>query len=183
MAVEKIDRITPGKKGGAILLSLLLVFLTCFQAHATVQKKLSLGELTGKSALVAVGRVVDIRYLTVDSRAWTIVTVAVETPVKGSGSNSFQFRLPGGMQIINGRTLVTKVEGTPELNRLQRGVFFLSGRAPAYFDLVGWNQGFWKVETQNGHDVVVASSQEADSEASVPLDRFLNEVRNAVRGK
>ena len=183
MAVEKIKRIAPGKKGNSIPGALLLVLLVSFSAQATVQKKLSLAELTGKSAVVAVGRVIDIRYLTVDSRVWTIVTVALERSVKGRGENSILLRVPGGMQTINGRTLVTKVEGTPELNRMQRGVFFLNGRVPAYFDLVGWNQGFWKVETQNGREVAVASSQEADPDVSIPLDRFLNDIRNAVREK
>ncbi len=183
MAVEKIDQIVPKKKGGSILLSLLLVLFTSFSAQATVQKKLSLTELTSKSALVAVGRVVDLRYLTVNSRVWTIVTVMVETSVKGRGENSIQLRIPGGMQTINGRTLVTKVEGTPEFNRMQRGVFFLNGKAPAYFDLVGWNQGFWKVQTQNGREVAIASSQETDPDVSVPLDRFLYDIRNAVREK
>lgn len=182
MAVDKIDRITPDKKPGSILL-FLFIFLISFSTHATVQKKLSLTELTNKSALVAVGRVVDLRYLTVDSRVWTIVTVMVETPVKGRGQNSIMLRIPGGLQTINGRTLVTKVEGTPELNRLQRGVFFLNGNAPAYFDLVGWNQGFWKVETQNGHEVALASSQETDTGEALPLDRFLNDIRNAAREK
>jgi len=182
MADEKIDRIMPDKKACSILF-FLLILLFSFSAQATVQKKLSLTELTGKSAVVAVGRVVDLHYLTVDSRVWTIVTVVVETPVKGRGQNSVKLRIPGGMQTINGRTLVTRVEGTPELTRLQRGVFFLNGKAPAYFDLVGWNQGFWKVETQNGQEVVTASSQETDASAALPLDRFLNEIRNAVREK
>jgi len=183
--VDKTDRIRPKKTGVSIPFSLLLstLLLTSFQVQATVQKKLSLSELTGKSALVAVGRIVDLQYLTVNSRPWTIVTVMVETSVKGKGEKSVQLRVPGGMQNLNGRTLVTKVDGTPDLSRMQRGVFFLNGKAPAYFDLVGWNQGFWKVETQDGRDVAVASSQETDPAVSVPLDRFLNDVRVAAREK
>jgi hypothetical protein len=105
--------------------------------------------------------------------------VAVEKQVKGNGSRIIQFRIPGGMHVVNGRAAVTVVEGTPVLNRLEKAVFFLSSQGPEYSQLVGWNQGLWRVKIQNGVEVAVRSDR--DVEGAIPLQDFLKEIEKSIR--
>ncbi len=93
-------------------LLLLLVFLVRIPARSS-EKNLRLPHLRDPSDYVGTGRVVELRSVVIAGEVWTIVTVATEEPMKGTRQSSLRFRIPGGEQKMTGRTLVTRVEGTP----------------------------------------------------------------------
>ena len=147
-------------------------------ARSTETSKLSVTDLTKAAQVVILGRIVNLKTIVLNGEPWTIATFAVEQTLKGDAKGMIYFRIPGGMQQVNGRTLVTKVEGAPELSTMQRGVLFLSGRAPEYFTPVGLGQGYWRVEAENGRDVVRPSEYVPDSPAQ-PLVEFLREIERS----
>src|SRR5688500_16297975 len=95
-------------------LMLILCFLPC--AESVVGRKLSLSSLAKSRDLVGIGRVLDLRSFFADGQIWPLATVVLEESIKGEKKSSVRLRLPGGQQKINGRTRVTRVEGTPVLN-------------------------------------------------------------------
>ena len=92
-----------------------------------------------------------------DGQAWTIITLQIEKTLKGDSNSSIQFRIPGGMQSIDGRTLVTRVDGIPEIKNGERAIFFLESMPPAYPGLFGWSQGFYRIVEKNGQEYAVRS--------------------------
>jgi hypothetical protein len=157
------------KRSTFILAALLPVICS-----GTTLQKLTLQELRTHAASVIVGRVAELRYQTVNGRIWTIVDLHVEKPLKGSSSGRVNLRLPGGMQSVNGRTLVTRVDGVPEIQLRDRGVFFLETNPPAFADLVGWSQGFYRLIRKDGKEYVLRSDQ---TQPSQTFDQFLAEFR------
>jgi hypothetical protein len=123
----------------------------------TTLQKLNLPELRNHAASVVVASVAGLRYQTFNGRIWTIVELHVEKALKGNSSGRAHFRIPGGLQSVDGRTLVTRVDGVPEIHPGERGIFFLETEPPAYADLVGWNQGFYRLIEKNGEQYVLRS--------------------------
>jgi hypothetical protein len=154
-----------------ILASLLLLPVIC---SGTTLQKLTLQELRTHAATVIVGRVAEIRYQTINGRIWTLVELQVEQALKGTVSGRIHFRIPGGMQSVNGRPLVTRVDGVPQIQLRDRGVFFLEHNPPAFADLVGWNQGFYRLIEKDGKEYVLSSD---NTRTFQTFEQFLIEFR------
>lgn len=145
-------------------------------AHATVMVHLNLDELSRRSDAVVVGTVTDMHTQLINGYPWTVATVSVDQSLLKKASGSIRVQVPGGIQLINGRMLVTHVDGAPSLNRLQKAVFFLRGKAPENMQFVGWNQGFWSIHNSGGREVAVSSY-----ETSVPQQLWLDDLKSRVQ--
>lgn len=159
-----------------LIITLLAITTFAALANATTMVKLNVDSLSQQSNTVAVGQVVEMRSVMIHGEPWITATVLVEKSLKGYANGFLYLRIPGGVHPINGRLAMTKVEGTPDLHLTERGVFFLQGRAPQYMDLVGWNQGYWRVTNVAGKDYVTRSDE---SSPVISLDRLTQDVSKA----
>jgi hypothetical protein len=136
--------------------AILLILIGCI-ASASTFRKFTDEELRTKATSVVLARVAKVQYETHGGQPWTIVTLQIEKTLKGDSNSSIQFRIPGGMQSIDGRTLVTRMDGVPEIKNRERGIFFLESLPPAYPGLFGWNQGFYRIVERGGQEYAVRS--------------------------
>jgi len=155
----------------------IVVLALCGVSQATVVLRSSVESMVQESDLVVLGHIVDVKTVLIDGQPWTNGTFLVEKSMKGNVRGYVYFRIPGGMQQINGRTLVTRAEGAPELNPTEKAVIFLNGNTAEYSSLVGWGHGYWKVQNIDGKEYVRASDSEDNSVTS--LESFMNRVRTA----
>jgi hypothetical protein len=159
---------------------LIVAVLIAPYVHGTILQKLSLSELKSAASSVHLARVTQLQYVSEGGGVWTIVTINIEKTLQGNFTvSSVRFRIPGGQQSIDGRTLVTKVDGVPEFHPSERGIFFLESAPPSYSGLLGWNQGFYRVIQRKGEDYVVRSD---GIQGPVKLQEFLKEFQ-AGKGK
>lgn len=149
-------------------------------AYATVMVHLDLDELSRRSDAVVVGTVTDTHTIFVHGYPWTVATLSVHESLLKSTSGSIRVQIPGGVQVINGRVLVTRVDGAPSLTRLQKAVFFLRGNAPENMQLVGWNQGFWPISNVGGREVAT-SGDESSAFPQLSLEDLKSRVQKARR--
>ena len=126
----------------SVLVCLLLV-APAAPARATVVVPADLGELARDAIAIARGRVAAVHAQWTDDRGTieTIVTLDVESYLKGSFGSVLRFRVPGG-ELGRFRSIVV---GAPEFVVDQRVVVFLGARAPAMPFIVGFNQGVFRV--------------------------------------
>src|SRR4051812_26819449 len=118
-------------------------FLVCsfvalsVHARATVLIGADLGELAHDAIAIARGRVVAVDAQWTDGRRSieTIVTLDVETYLKGSLGPSVQFRVPGGV-LGRYRSIVV---GAPAFEVNERVVVFLGARGPVVPYVVGFS--------------------------------------------
>ena len=136
--------------------TILLILITCIASASTI-RKFTDEELRTKATSVVLARVAKVQYENHGGQPWTIVTLEIEKALKGDSTSSIQFRIPGGMQSIDGRTLVTRVDGVPEIKNRERGIFFLESFPPSYPGLYGWDQGFYRIVEKNGQEYAVRS--------------------------
>ena len=112
-------------------------------ARATVLVGADLGELARDAVAIARGRViaVDARW-TGDRRSIeTIVTLDVESYLKGALGRTVQFRVPGG-EMGRFRSVVV---GAPSFTVDERVVVFLGARGPSVAYVLGLSQGVFRV--------------------------------------
>ena len=152
---------------------LLLVSAIC---HATVVERLGVAELTHSSNLVLLGQIISLRTVLEGDQIWTIAAVLPEHTIKGRTIAAIEFRIPGGTQRVNGRTLVTKVDGVPDFKIMQKAVFFLNSSSSRYLELTGLYQGFWKVETRNGRQLTASNEEGIVSDSSISLNEFIAQL-------
>ena len=121
----------------------LLVLTVAVPARATVLIGADLGELTHDARAIARGRVVAVdAQWTPDRRTIeTLVTLDVESYLKGALGGTVQFRVPGGT-LGRFRSIVV---GAPELAVDDRVVVFLGARGPSVPYVLGFNQGVFRV--------------------------------------
>jgi hypothetical protein len=123
---------------------LVAVLLACSApARATVLIGADLGELAHDAIAIARGRVVavDAQWTGGRRSIETIVTLDVETYLKGSLGSSVQFRVPGGV-LGRYRSIVV---GAPAFDVNERVVVFLGARGPVVPYVVGFSQGVYRV--------------------------------------
>jgi hypothetical protein len=110
---------------------------------ATVLVPADLGELSRDALAIARGRVVALDTQWTEDRGTieTIVTLEVESYLKGSLGATVRFRVPGGT-LGRFRSLVV---GAPEFAVDQRVVVFLGARGPAVPHVLGLSQGVFRV--------------------------------------
>lgn len=132
----------------AAIAFVLLALLPCL-ARGTTLRPMDLAELALEASVIVHGRVVDVRpeWVRNGRQIDSIVTVEVETLLKGEPSRRVSFVCPGG-QIGVYRTVVP---GAPELARGAEVVLFLapsgSERIPS---TVGLSQGVLPVVSDAG---------------------------------
>jgi hypothetical protein len=129
-----------------------------------------LGELSRDAVAIARGRVADVRSQWTDDRGTveTIVTLEVESYLKGALGATLRFRVPGGEL---GR-LRTVVVGAPHFVADERVVVFLGARGPTVPYIVGFNQGIFRViRSGNGLDWLVEPPPNVASAAAVSIVR------------
>jgi hypothetical protein len=139
-------------------------------AHATTLVPADLGELTRDAQAIARGRVaaVESRW-TADHRAIeTLVTLEVDTYLKGSFGSSLQFVIPGG---VLGRYRSVFV-GAPQFAEDQHVVVFLAANGPALPHLVGFSQGVYRVLwSQDTSAWIVTPTPALPAAATTPIVR------------
>src|SRR5712671_6267663 len=123
-------------------LLLLIVFLAV-PVRATVLIPADLGELSRDAVAIARGRVAALDAQWTEDRGTieTIVTLEVESYLKGSLGATLRFRVPGG-ELGRFRSIVV---GAPEFAIEQRVVVFLGARGPSVPFVLGMSQGVFRV--------------------------------------
>jgi hypothetical protein len=171
---------------------LTVLFLLSPAAHATILVPAEFREIVNGSQVIVHGRVSDVRSYLVDARKRidTVVTLDVESYLKGGPADTVTFRVPGGTV---GRYRSTMV-GAPEFSVGEEVVLFLRADGPAVPQVFGLSQGVYRVRTdaETGRRVVVpppllARSETpetvvrgASSRRPLPLDAFGTQVRAAM---
>jgi len=112
-------------------------------ARATVLIPADLAELSRDARAIARGRVaaVDSQWTEDRGTIETIVTLAVETYLKGALGPTLRFRVPGG-ELGRFRSIVV---GAPAFAVDQRVVVFLGARGPSVPYVLGLSQGVFRV--------------------------------------
>jgi hypothetical protein len=120
-----------------------VLILVSVPAHATVLVGADLGELARDARAIARGRVVAVDgQWTADHRTIeTIVTLEVESYLKGSLGPTVQFRVPGG-GLGRFRSIVV---GAPAFQVDERVVVFLGATGPSVAYVLGLSQGVFRV--------------------------------------
>jgi hypothetical protein len=131
---------------GLLLACALLSIATAVEA--TVVVPADLGELSRDARAIALGRVASVVGRWTDDRRTieTIVTLEVETYLKGSLGSTIQFRVPGG-ELGRYRSIVV---GAPELTVDERVIVFLGATGPMVPYVLGLNQGLYRVVPAGG---------------------------------
>ena len=130
------------------LLLLLFLLTLVAPAGATVLIPADLGELSRDALAIARGRVIALDAQWTEDRGTieTIVTLEVESYLKGGLGSTLRFRVPGG-ELGRFRSIVV---GAPELAVDQRVVVFLGARGPSMPYVLGMNQGVFRVSRAAG---------------------------------
>jgi hypothetical protein len=125
------------------LLSTCLLLALAVSVRATVIIPADLGELSRDALAIARGRVaaVDARWTGDRRTIETIVTLEVESYLKGAFGSTLQFTVPGG-ELGRFRSIVV---GAPEFAVDQRVVVFLGARGPSVPYVLGFSQGVFRV--------------------------------------
>jgi hypothetical protein len=125
------------------LLCLFLILAVAVPARATVLIPADLGELSRDALAIARGRVaaLDAQWTEDHGTIETIVTLEVESYLKGSLGSTLRFRVPGG-ELGRFRSVVV---GAPAFAVDQRVVVFLGAQGPSVPHLLGMSQGVFRV--------------------------------------
>ena len=126
----------------ALLVPFLMLWLAD-PARATVLIPADLGELSRDALAIACGRVaaVDAQWTEDRGTIETIVTLEVESYLKGSLGSTLRFRVPGG-ELGRFRSIVV---GAPAFAVDERVVVFLGARGPSVPYVLGMSQGVFRV--------------------------------------
>ena len=121
----------------------LSILLYALPVRATVVIPADLGELSRDALAIARGRVaaLDAQWTEDHGTIETMVTLEVESYLKGSLGSTLRFRVPGG-ELGRFRSIVV---GAPEFAVNQRIVVFLGARGPSVPHVLGLNQGVFHV--------------------------------------
>jgi hypothetical protein len=126
----------------ALVFPILLMVLS-IPARATVLIPADLGELSRDALAIARGRVaaLDSQWTEDHGTIETIVTLEVESYLKGSLGSILRFRVPGG-ELGRFRSVVV---GAPAFAVDQRVVVFLGASGPRVPHLLGMSQGVFRM--------------------------------------
>lgn len=144
--------------------------LAVVPARATVVVPADLGELSRDARAIVRGRVAAVEGRWTDDRRTieTLVTLEVESTLKGSSGATIQFRVPGG-DLGRYRSVVV---GAPEFAVDQRVVVFLGATGPMIPYILGFNQGVYRlVRTQDTGAWIVTPPAMLPSAVPTPIVR------------
>lgn len=122
---------------------LLTMVMLAVPASATVVLPADLGELSREARAIVRGRVaaVEARWAEDHRSIDTIVTLEVETYLKGALGAALSFRVPGG-ELGRLRSIVV---GAPEFSVDDRVIVFLGARGPSVPYVLGLSQGVFRL--------------------------------------
>jgi hypothetical protein len=125
------------------LIAFCLAMALATVASATVLIPADLGELSRDAMAIARGRVtaLDAQWTEDHGTIETLVTLEVESYLKGSLGSTLRFRVPGGA-LGRFRSIVV---GAPEFAVDQRVVVFLGARGPSVPFVLGMSQGVYRL--------------------------------------
>jgi hypothetical protein len=136
------------------LLTCSVLLALALPAQATVVVPADLGELSRDARAIVRGRVASIDAQWTEDRGTieTIVTLEVESYLKGALGQVLRFRVPGG-ELGRFRSIVV---GAPEFVVDERVVVFLGAQGPSVPFVLGLNQGVFRViaAADRGGDLV-----------------------------
>ena len=120
-----------------------LLLALSLPARATVLIPADLGELSRDALAIARGRVIALDAQWTEDRGTieTIVTLEVESYLKGGLGSTVRFRVPGG-ELGRFRSVVV---GAPGFEVDQRVVVFLGAHGPSVPHLLGMSQGVFRM--------------------------------------
>jgi len=126
-----------------VLPVLVLLVMSVLPARATVLIPADLGELSHDAIAIARGRVaaLDAQWSEDHGTIETMVTLEVESYLKGSLGSTLRFRVPGG-ELGRFRSVVV---GAPQFAIDQRVVVFLGARGPSVPFVLGLSQGVFRL--------------------------------------
>ena len=166
-----------------------LVSLVAAAAGATVFVQTDLGELSRATRSIVRGRIsaVESRWAEDHRRIETLVTLDVETALKGPLAEHVQFTVPGGQL---GR-YTSIVVGAPQFGVSQHVLVFLGGRGAQLPHVLGWMQGVFRIVESGGLMVMPppmvstgsVSAPIARGSSAVPLAEFERRVRAFTDGR
>jgi hypothetical protein len=136
-----------------ILMGIVGVLLCMRPASATVTVPTDFREIVADATLIIRGHVTDVRGAVFPDRGIeSIVSIGVETVLKGEAVDFVSIMLPGG---VVGRSRVEMV-GAPKLRTGDRAVFFLNRDRNNIWQLTGLSMGIYRVRSggPNGENVV-----------------------------
>ena len=171
-----------------VIAVLLAAFVRPLQA--TVVVPASLPELSREARAIARGRVVRVDGRWTDDRRTieTIVTLEVESYLKGEFGSTLQFRVPGG-RLGRFRNVVV---GAPQFETGQRVIVFLGAAGPTIPHVLGLHQGVYRVvQTEGGEWVVTPAATLAEmtivrgtpERRPSALAQFERDVRTAAQAE
>jgi hypothetical protein len=133
--------------------TIVVCLLTGMPAAAITVAPLSFEQLVNKSALVVLGRVIDVRgEFVADGRGIeSVVTVSVLKELKGGSGGTLQFTVPGGRA---GRYL-NLIPGAPAFTAGDLAVIFLTSRGARLPITTGLTQGVYRVQRSDGEMLVM----------------------------
>jgi lipid-A-disaccharide synthase len=193
-AAQAILRVIHDRETMSKLIAVCLCLLaSAAAARATVLVPADLAELSRDARAIARGRVVAIEPRWTDDHRTieTIVSLEVDTYLKGSLGSIVRFRVPGG-ELGRYRSILV---GAPEFVRDERVVVFLGAVGPSVPHVLGLSQGVFRVvPTARSRGWIVAPPlmmpvvaptrvvRGAPSRRSVPLAEFERRVRALAGG-
>ena len=126
-----------------IIFVLFTILVLAIPLRATVVLPADLGELSRDARAIVRGRVaaVEARWGEDHRSIETIVTLEVETYLKGAFGSMLLFRVPGG-ELGRFRSIVV---GAPEFSVDDRVVLFLGARGPSVPYVLGLSQGVFRL--------------------------------------
>ena len=139
-------------------------------AGATTLVPADLGELSRDAGAIVRGRVAAVEPRWTEGRRAieTVVTLTVESTIKGSMTGSAQWTVPGG-ELGRYRSIVV---GAPQFEVGQRVIVLLSWHPPRYPYLVGFSQGVFRVTSAaDGSGPVVLAPPPMPSAVEAPVVR------------
>src|SRR5438067_4938129 len=126
-----------------VLFALLLAVSLACPAGATVLVPADLGDLAREAVAIARGRIAAVDGTWTDDRRAieTLVTLDVDTYLKGSLGATLRFKVPGGELGRYRRVFV----GAPEFSVGDRVVLFLGAYGPSVPHILGLSQGVFRL--------------------------------------
>jgi hypothetical protein len=137
-------------------------------AGATLLIPADVAELARDARAIARGRVVAVAGQWTDGRRTieTMVTLEIETYLKGQLADAIQFRVPGGV-LGRFRNIVV---GAPQFSVGERVIVFLGARGPTVPFVLGLNQGVFRI-VERGGIPFVSPAPIAMSASTAPIVR------------
>jgi hypothetical protein len=177
------------------LMTCAVLIALALPARATTIVPADLGELSRDARAIVRGRVASLDPQWTEDRGTieTIVTLEVESYLKGALGQVLRFKVPGG-DLGRFRSIVV---GAPEFAVDERVVVFLGAQGPSVPFVLGLNQGVFRVVTaadQGGDLVTPLAMLPASIDATgrvvrgdplrrpMALDEFERRVRSLSRG-